>query len=91
MKSFAEFTVSPFEPLTKSVIRAQLRTPASRVKRTQRPILDFLAVDTFHSVLCVREGRTPAEVVRGGVCEASGERGLGALLSRQDAAGPGFL
>lgn len=44
--------------------------------------MDFLAIDTFHSVLCVQcEGVTPAEGVRGGVCEASGERGLGALLS----------
>ena len=91
IKSFADARVPPFEPLTKSAIRAQLRAPASRVKRTQRPVFDFVAVDTFHSVRCVCEGRTPAEGVRGGVCEASGEQGLGALLSRQDAAGPGFL
>ena len=91
IKSFSEARVPPFEPLTKSAIRAQLRAPASQVKRTQRPVLDFLAVDTFHSVRCVCEGRTPAEGVRGDVCEASSEQGLGALLSHQDAAGPGFL
>ena len=41
MKSFAEVRVPPFEPLTKSVIRAQLRAPASLVKRTRGPSWTF--------------------------------------------------